>query len=149
MDCAHQMSGRGPFPLFPPFPPSPPFSPPPPSPPHNPQLNKLMSGPSMIFLSFCSIESKLLSPSSFNFAQNRRDQQETLQTSWCYKCFPKQLLIYIQKNDDLLDRGYKYSLQHPLSLACSKQNLYKQNKLLFLLLKKRNDRNIAECLQPD
>lgn len=44
-------------------------------------------------------------------------------------------------NNDLVDIGYKYSLQHPLSLAYSKQDMDR--------LKKLNDRNIAECLQPD
>lgn len=67
--------------------------------------------------------------------------------------FPKQLLMYILYNglgnNDLVDIGYKYSLQHPLSLAHSKQDMDRQNKLFLFLLKKLNDINIAECLQPD
>lgn len=145
MDPAHQMTGRGPFSPFLPLPPFPPLLPP------ILHLNKLMSGPSVILLPSCSIERKLLYltlPSLLHEIEET-SKGTRYKPAGATECFPKQLLIYIQKSDDLLDRGYKYSLQHPLSLACSKQDLDKQNKLLLLLLKKRNDRNIAECLQPD
>jgi len=36
-----------------------------------------------------------------------------------------------------------------IHLACSKQDVDRQNKLFFFLLKELNDRNIAECLEPD